>query len=294
MLPSETLWPTTRPPAFERVGSTQPFNYRDTLTLLDYVNQVVAHIQSVQSDVDSDMTIVDSDVQTMQDTLAGMLLDMANLRDELIGMIGQASASDNIMVWSPAYGNQVPAQLAVDDTYDANRLFGLFTGDFDDLAMSPADFDALEVSPREFDLRSTDAINAVRGDITRNDIWWLKEHGLTFGDLIAQARQSATSATASQTAAAQSAASAAQNATSATASQTAAAQSATSAAQSATAAAESQVAAAASQSAAAQSASIATETVRNMSAIMLATNESDAMTKSAANPTAWVFYPEGA
>ena len=308
MLPSETLWPTTRPPAFERVGSTQPFNYRDTLTLLDYVSQVVAHIQSVQSDIDGDMSAIDGDVQTMRDTLAGMLLDMANLRDELISMIKQAAAGDNVMVWSPAYGNQVPAQLAVDDTYDANRIFGLFVGDFDDLTMSPADFDALEVSPREFDLRSTDAINAVRGDITRNDIWWLKEHGLTFGDLIAMAKESATSASASQASAAQSATSASQSANGAAASQTAAAQSAngaaasqTAAAQSATAAAASQTAAAqsataaaASQTAAAQSATAAAETVGNMSAIMLATSESDAMTKSAANPTAWVFYPEGA
>ena len=329
MLPSETLWPTTRPPAFERVGSTQPFNYRDTLTLLDYVNQVVAHIQSVQSDVDSDMGIIDGDVQTMQDALSGMLLDMANLRDELINMIKQAAASDNIMVWSPAYGNQVPAQLAVEDTYDANRIFGLFAGDFDDLTMSPADFDALEVSPREFDLRSTDAINAVRGDITRNDIWWLKEHGLTFGDLIAMAQESAASASASQSAAAQSATTAAasqtaaaqsattaaasqsaaaqsassasasqsavaQSAASASASQSAAAQSAASASASQSAAAQSATSATASQTAAAQSATTAVETVANMSAIMLATNESDAMTKSAANPTAWVFYPEGA
>ena len=329
MLPSETLWPTTRPPAFERVGSTQPFNYRDTLTLLDYVNQVVAHIQSVQSDVDSDMGIIDDDVQTMRDTLAGMLLDMANLRDELISMIKQAAASDNIMVWSPAYGNQVPAQSAVEDTYDANRIFGLFAGDFDDLAMSPADFDALQVSPREFDLRSTDAINAVRGDITRNDIWWLKEHGLTFGDLIAMAKESATSASASQASAAQSAASAAQSANSAATSQTAAAQivnsaqqsansaqqsansaqqsansaatSQTAAAQSATSAATSQTAAAQSATSAAsdatsaqQSATTATTAASKMPTILTAANESAAQTLSTQNPDAWVFYPEGA
>ena len=294
MLPSETLWPTTRPPAFERVGSTQPFNYRDTLTLLDYVNQVVAHIQSVQSDVDGDMGIIDGDVQTMQDTLAGMLLDMANLRDELIGTIKQAAASDNIMVWSPAYGSQVPAQLAVEDTYDANRIFGLFAGDFDDLAMSPADFDALEVSPREFDLRSTDAINAVRGDITRNDIWWLKGHGLTFGDLIAQAQQSATSAATSQTAAAQSATSAQQSANSAATSQTAAAQSATSAATSQTAAAQSATSAASDATSAQQSATTATTAVAKMPTILTAANESAAMTLSTQNPNAWVFYPEAA
>ena len=301
MLPSETLWPTTRPPAFERVGSTQPFNYRDTLTLLDYVNQVVAHIQSVQSDVDSDMTIIDGDVQTMQDTLAGMLLDMANLRDELIAMIKQAAASDNIMVWSPAYGNQAPLQSALDDAYDADRLFGLFAGDFDGLNMSPSDFDALEVSPREFDLRSTDTINAVRGDITSNDIWWLKQHGLTFGDLIKIAQDSADSATASATSAAQSAQSATASATSATASATSAAQSAQSATASATSATASATSATGSATSAAQSAQNAaasanrtTETAANMAAIMLADNASDAMTTSTQNPTAWVFYPEGA
>jgi hypothetical protein len=290
--------------------------------LLDYVNQVVAHIQSVQSDVDSDMGIIDGDVQTMQDTLAAMLLDMANLRDELISMIKQAAASDNVMVWSPAYGSQAPVQSAFDDTYDANRVFGLFAGDFDDLTMSPTDFDALEVSPREFDLRSTDAINAVRGDITRNDIWWLKAHGLTFGDLITMAKESAASATASQTASAQSATSAAQSAASASASQTSAAQSAASAtasqtsaaqsatsaaqsaasatasqtasAQSATSAAQSAASASASQTSAAQSATTATTAVAKMPTILTAANESEAQTLSTANPDAWVFYPEAA
>ena len=173
MLPSETLWPTTRPPAFERVGSTQPFNYRDTLTLLDYVNQVVAHIQSVQSDVNGDMDIINGDVQTMQDTLAGMLLDMANLRDELIDMIKQAAASDNIMVWSPAYGNQVDIQRALDDIYDADRIHGLFVSDFDNLALSPEVFDAIGVSPRMFDLFSTNKINTLAHTITANDIIWM-------------------------------------------------------------------------------------------------------------------------
>jgi len=174
MLPSETLWPTTRPPAFERVGATQPFNYRDTLTLLDYVNQVVAHIQSVQSDVDGDMSIINDDVQTMQETLAAMLLDMANLRDELINMIKQAATNDNIMVWS-VYGAQVPLQRALDDMYDADRIYGLFVSDFDSLELSPAQFDALGVNPRVFDLHSTNTINTVVGDISRDDILWLKD-----------------------------------------------------------------------------------------------------------------------
>jgi hypothetical protein len=174
MLPSETLWPTTRPPAFERIGATQPFNYRDTLTLLDYVNQVVAHIQSVQSDINDGVTVIDGDLQTMQDTLAGMLLDMANLRDELISMIKQAAASDNIVVWS-VYGQRVALQRALDDMYDADRTHGLFVSDFDSLELSPAQFDALGVNPRVFDLHSTNKVNTVSGDITRDDILWFKD-----------------------------------------------------------------------------------------------------------------------
>ena len=318
-------WPHT-------VSPTQPFAYRDTVTLLrklellrenldtiaDSLNDLIGNHNALDDDSQKRFTAIEASV----DNLTGMLPDMANLRDELISMIKQAAASDNTMVWSPAYGNQVPAQLAVEDTYDANRLFGLFAGDFDDLAMSPADFDALEVSPREFDLRSTDAINAVRGDITRNDIWWLKEHGLTFGDLIAMAKESATGAATSQTAAAQSATSAEQSADSASASQSAAAQSATSAAQSAASASASQSAAAqsatsaeqsaasasasqsaaaqsadsasASQTAAAQSATTATTAVSKMPTILTAANESAAMTLSTENPNAWVFYPEAA
>ena len=325
-------WPHT-------VSPTQPFAYRDTVTLLrklellrdnldtiaDSVNDLIRNHNALDDDSQKRFTAIEASV----DNLTGMLPDMINLRDGLINMIKQVAAGDNIMVWSPAYGNQVTAQSAVEDTYDANRLFGLFAGDFDDLTMSPAGFDALEVSPRDFDLRSTDAINAVRGDITRNDIWWLKAHGLTFGDLIAQAQQSATSATASQTAATQSATSAAQSATGATASQTAAAQSATSAAQSATSAAQSATRATASQTAAAQSATNATASqtaaaqsatsaaqsatsatasqtaaaqsatsaataVAAMPTILTAANESAAMTLSTQNPNAWVFYPEAA
>jgi hypothetical protein len=120
------------------------------------------------------MSVIDGDVQTMQDTLAGMLLDMANLRDELISMIKQAAASDNIMVWS-VYGQQVALQRALDDMYDADRTHGLFVSDFDNLELSPEQFDALSVSPRVFDLHSTDKVNTVSGDITRDDILWLKD-----------------------------------------------------------------------------------------------------------------------
>jgi hypothetical protein len=131
----------------------------------------------VQSDVDGDMSVIDGGVQTMQDTLASMLLDMANLRDELISMIKQAAASDNIMVWS-VYGQQVALQRALDDMYDADRTHGLFVSDFDNLALSPEQFDALNVSPRVFDLHSTNKVNTVSGDITRDDILWLSNEPL--------------------------------------------------------------------------------------------------------------------
>mgnify|MGYP001162864278 CR=1 FL=1 len=194
MLPSDALWPAVKPPTFERVGTTQPFNYRDTLSLLDYVNQIVKHVKSLQSDIDADLDIVDTDLDTMQTALSGMLVDMANLRDELISLIKNAASGDNLMIRSSVYGSQKTVQDALDDVYDADRPFGLFASDFDSFNFSPSEFDALQVSPREFDLRSVDAINAVAGDITINDVWWLKEHGLTFGDLIKLAQDYATSA----------------------------------------------------------------------------------------------------
>ena len=271
MLPSETLWPTTRPPAFERVGSTQPFNYRDTLTLLDYVNQVVAHIESVQSDVNDDMTTIDGDLDMMQTALNGMLVDMDNLRDQLIAMISQAAASDNIMVRSPSYGGVVDVQRALGDMYDADRLFGLFTSDFDALNLSPAAFDALQVSPREFDLRSTDVINAVQGDATINDIWWLKDHGLTFGDLIRQAQDAAASATSAANTVSTSATSAAASSASASKSATMASTSAASAADSAKAVSD------------------------NMATLTLThwvSDRSTAIARSTADPTGIYYAPE--
>jgi hypothetical protein len=41
--------------------------------------------------------------------------------------------------------------------------------------LSPAQFDALGVDPRVFDLHSTNKVNTVSGDITRDDILWFKD-----------------------------------------------------------------------------------------------------------------------
>ena len=173
MLPSDALWPAVKPPTFERVGTTQPFNYRDTLSLLDYVNQIVKHVESLQSDIDADLTSIDGDLGQMQTALSGIIVDMVNMRDQLISLIQQAESSGNIMVWSPAYGTHVSIQQALEDIYDADRPFGLFVDDFDNLGLSPQDFDALGVSPRIFDLVSTAKINAIEGSISSDDILWL-------------------------------------------------------------------------------------------------------------------------
>jgi len=84
----------------------------------------------------------------------------------------------------------------------------------------------------------------------------------------------------------QSAANAAASSASATKSETSAAASSVSAEQSANNAEASSVSAAKSESK-------VVETAERMSSVMLADNASDAKLKSAANPTAWVFYPEG-
>lgn len=112
--------------------------------------------------------------------------------------------------------------------------------------------------------------------------------------VITQAQASATASANSASAASRSESASASSAASASTSASQAASSATAAAASASAAQTAAGTAAGSASTAQTAAGTATKAVASMPVIMTATNQAGALALSAANPDAWVFYPEGA
>ena len=164
-------------PPFPRVSSSQPFTMRDGMSYLEILEKLRHGLEIIQKEWERYLKQV---TQWGMDTEKAWQkfqeqyhTDFENLRDELIQLIHDASQSDNVMVWSSAYGRMVPLQQALDDIYDADRVHGLFVMDFDSLNLTPAQFDALKVEPRMFDMHSVHLVNAVKGDITADDILWL-------------------------------------------------------------------------------------------------------------------------
>lgn len=164
-------------PLFPNVSTTQPYNFRNGVSMLQLIEQLSQAGRELQDEwADYQLSAkewadgLDDAWDQFQHQYAH---DFQELRDELVQLIQQAASDGNILVWSPAYGNYVPLQNALNDIYDADRYHGLFPKDFDDLELSPAVFDSIGVSPRKFDLDSTGKTNSIQGMVSAEDITWL-------------------------------------------------------------------------------------------------------------------------
>lgn len=145
--------------------TTQPFSYRDTLTVLGYVQEVAGHLDQLREQLDNlakDVDVViDANNQYIKDTADDLLKQMAVLREELVRLIEQSQVTG--LAWSPAYGKQDALQAVLDEMYDNVRNHGLFWEDYDNMLLEASMYDALGLSAREYDLRATAVDNCVPG-----------------------------------------------------------------------------------------------------------------------------------
>lgn len=146
--------------------TVQPFSYRDTLTVLGYVQEVAEHLDQLRErlnnlakDVDAAIDANNQDTKNIADNL---LKQMATLREELIRLVEQSQVTG--VAWSPVYGKQDALQSVLDGMYDNVRNHGLFYEDYDDMQLEASIYDALGLSAREYDLRATAVDNCVPGD----------------------------------------------------------------------------------------------------------------------------------
>ena len=146
--------------------TVQPFSYRDTLTVLGYVQEVAEHLDQLRerlNDLSKDVNAaIDANNQDVKDIADNLLRQMAALREELIRLIEQSQVTG--IAWSPVYGKQDALQSVLDGMYDNVRNHGLFWGDYDNMGLEAPTYDALGLSAREYDLRATAVDNCVPGD----------------------------------------------------------------------------------------------------------------------------------
>lgn len=146
--------------------TVQPFSYRDTLTVLGYVQEVAEHLDQLREQLDNlakDVdAVIDANNQYIKDMADNLLKQMSVLREELIRLIEQSQTTG--MAWSPAYGKQDAIQTVLDGLYDNTRNHALFWKDYDGMALEASMYDALGLSAREYDLRATAVDNCVPGD----------------------------------------------------------------------------------------------------------------------------------
>ena len=146
--------------------TVQPFSYRDTLTVLGYVQEVAEHLDQLREQLDNlakDIdAVIDANNQYIKNMADNLLKQMSVLREELIRLIEQSQTTG--IAWSPAYGKQDALQTVLDGLYDNTRNHALFWGDYDGMALEASMYDALGLSAREYDLRATAVDNCVPGD----------------------------------------------------------------------------------------------------------------------------------
>ena len=146
--------------------TVQPFSYRDTLTVLGYVQEVAEHLDQLREQLDNlakDVdAVIDANNQYIKNMADDLLKQMSVLREELIRLIEQSQTTG--IAWSPAYGKQDALQTVLDGLYDNTRNHALFWGDYDGMALEASMYDALGLSAREYDLRATAVDNCVPGD----------------------------------------------------------------------------------------------------------------------------------
>lgn len=146
--------------------TVQPFSYRDTLTVLGYVQEVAEHLDQLREQLDNlakDVdAVIDANNQYIKNMADNLLKQMSVLREELIRLIEQSQTTG--LAWSPAYGKQDAIQTVLDSLYDNTRNHALFWRDYDDMALEASMYDALDLSAREYDLRATAVDNCVPGD----------------------------------------------------------------------------------------------------------------------------------
>ena len=163
---NSTITPLDLDPRQRYYTTTQPFSYRDTLTVLGMVQEVAGHLDELRESVDDLAKDVDAGIdgnnQYIKNVADDLLKQMAVLREELIRLIEQSQVTG--LAWSPAYGRQDALQTVLDEMYDNVRNHGLFWEDYDNMLLEASTYDALGLSAREYDLRATAVDNCVPGD----------------------------------------------------------------------------------------------------------------------------------
>lgn len=151
-----------------RYTTTQPFTYRDTMTVLREIEELKTNLNKMV-DYLNDMS---KDMDDLEDAVRKAIVDITErmdralraLKEELITLIQQANRFG--MTESPVRGDVQSVPFVLGDMYDNLRYHGLFAKDYDGLDMTAKEYDDHGFGARRYDLDAAVDRNAVPGDFT--------------------------------------------------------------------------------------------------------------------------------
>lgn len=105
--------------------TVQPFSYRDTLTVLGYVQEVAGHIDELREQLDNLAKDEDADVEAINKLLAGFGEQFERIHetlDDLERQVGQYE--DSALVYNPTRGKYEDSKNVTRDMYRELAVFG--------------------------------------------------------------------------------------------------------------------------------------------------------------------------
>lgn len=151
-----------------RYTTTQPFTYRDTMTVLREIEELKANLNKMVdylNDMSKDMDDLEESVRkTVVEMMDRMDKALRALKEELVTLIQQANQFG--MVESPVRGEVQSVSFVLGDMYDNLRRYALFAKDYDEHGFTAKEYDDYGFSARRYDLDVTPDKNALPGDFT--------------------------------------------------------------------------------------------------------------------------------
>ena len=105
--------------------TVQPFSYRDTLTVLGYVQEVAGHIDELREQLDNLARDENADVEAIKQLIAGLNEQFQRINkalDDLEKQVGQYE--DSALTYNPTCGKYEDSKNANRDMYRELAVFG--------------------------------------------------------------------------------------------------------------------------------------------------------------------------
>ena len=105
--------------------TVQPFSYRDTLTVLGYVQEIAAHLDALREQLDNLGEDEQADVSNILSRIGTLTKELGALTDTVNAMADKVDEyKPSTLVYNPTVGRDMDSRNAMRDIYRELAVFG--------------------------------------------------------------------------------------------------------------------------------------------------------------------------